>query len=79
MVLQLLGPAISSETVAVLDYLLLEARAGRVVGIAYVVVHRCRGYSCNAVGEPRREPTFTRGMLHVLDDQLAALILDVRR
>lgn len=73
-VLHLTAPAMSLATIAALEYLLLEARAGRVVGLAYVAMHRGYAYSVDIAGETWKVPTLTRGMLHVLDDQLAHII-----
>lgn len=64
----------SDETVRALKALLTEAMGGRLIGIAYVAMHGHRSYSVGIEGETRKSPTFTRGMLHVLDDELAAII-----
>lgn len=73
-VLRLIVPQASAETVAVLSELLHEAREGRIVGIAYVAMHKAYEYSFDIAGETRRVPTFTRGMLRGLDDQLSRLV-----
>lgn len=64
----------SRHTVRALEALLAEANAGRLIGIAYVAMYSHREYGVGIDGETRRSPTFTRGMLHVLDDELAKLI-----
>lgn len=58
-----------------LEDLLAEARAGRLIGFAYVAMRLERSYSVGAAGETRRSPTLTRGMLLLLDDELKALII----
>jgi hypothetical protein len=63
-----------SDTVTALEDLLAEARAGRLIGFAYVAMHHHQDYKVGMAGETKSSPTFTRGMLHLLDDELAALI-----
>ena len=63
-----------SDAIAALEQLLAEAKAGRVIGLAYVVMRQGYDYDVGAAGETRRSPTFTRGMLCLLDDELAKLI-----
>lgn len=63
-----------SDAILTLEKLLADARAGRLHGIAFVAMYCRREYIVDVVGETRRCPTFTRGMLHVLDDQLARII-----
>lgn len=72
-ILDLVRPAVSVETIDALLFLLEEARAGRVLGVAWVAVHAGRRFTGDAVGETRTHPTFTRGMLRVLDDELGKL------
>ena len=75
-VLQLLDRKVSSETISKLARLLLEAQAGKLIGIALVAWYGGVDYDVDAAGETRRCPTITRGMLCKLDDELAALIRD---
>lgn len=63
-----------SDTVKALEDLLADARAGHLIGFAYVAWRQPQAYSTGVAGETKRSPTFTRGMLCELDDQLAALI-----
>jgi hypothetical protein len=70
-----IAPASASrEAVQVLESLLEEARAGRVVGLAWVVIRPGLGFEVDVAGEARRQPVFARGLCRVLDDQLAKLI-----
>jgi hypothetical protein len=71
---RLIEDAISRETVKALEELLSDARSGRIIGIGFVAMYRRREYIANTAGECRRNPTFTRGMLRVLDDKVARAI-----
>lgn len=73
-VLRLVLPSKSIELVKELEALLRAARDGQVIGIAYVAMHKAHDYSVNIAGETKRSPTLTRGMLHLLDDELSAII-----
>lgn len=79
-VLQLVQPAVSADTVQALEGLLREALAGRLIGLAWVSMFDGYKYEVDVAGETRRCPTFTRGMLCKLDDELQRLIsYDARR
>ena len=65
---------VESDTVRALEDLLVEARAGKVVGISYVALRQRSEFSVGVAGEARRRPTLTRGMLLVLDGELSALM-----
>lgn len=62
---------VSNDTVECLEQLLREARKGQVIGLAYAAMLKRRGYIANSAGEAFRNPTFARGMVAALDDQLA--------
>lgn len=64
----------SNDAVRALELLLADAKAGRLVGIAYVAMYSHRKYIVDIAGETKRSPTFTRGMLQLLDDELSAII-----
>ena len=66
----LVPDTISKDTVECLEQLLAEARKGRVIGLAYAAMMKRREYIVNTAGEAHRNPTFARGMLASLDDQL---------
>lgn len=61
---------VSNDTVLCLEHLLEHARKGEVIGITYAAMLSRRGYIVNSAGEAHRNPTFARGMLRALDDQL---------
>ena len=65
---------ISHDTVQCLRTLLARAEAGEVIGIAYAAMHRGRTYTVHACGEAHRNPTFTRGMVAALNDDLGVRI-----
>lgn len=49
------------------------------IGAAYIVMLASRQYAFGIVGETRLSPLYTRGMLAVLDDELALLTRPIRR
>lgn len=73
-VLHLVQQAVSKDTVDALEFLLQEARAGRVIGLAYVALHNSHDYTVDMAGFTKTAPSLTRGAVHTLDDELAALI-----
>lgn len=68
----LIPDTVSHDTVECLRVLLDQARRGQVIGIAYAVMLKKRAYITNTAGEAHRNPTFSRGMIATLDDQLAS-------
>jgi glycerol uptake facilitator-like aquaporin len=68
---RLIPDAISTDTVECLELLLSEAKRGEVIGLAFGAMLRRRAYVVNTAGEAHRNPTFTRGMVAALDDQLS--------
>ena len=67
----LIQDTISTDTVECLSQLLEHAKTGEITGIAFAVMLKRRGYIANSAGEAFRSPTFARGMVAALDDQLA--------
>jgi hypothetical protein len=72
--LRLVGAEPSPDTVYALQELLQAAIAGEVIGVAVVAMFKRRSYTIDVTGEARRSPTFTRGMVAALDDELRDLI-----
>jgi hypothetical protein len=70
----LIADSLSTETVKCLEALLEQARRGQVIGIAFAAMLKRRAYVANTAGEAHRNPTFARGMVAALDDQLATMI-----
>ena len=71
--LRLVAP-VSSDTVSCLRELLARAERGEVVGIAYAALQRGRRYTVDACGEADRNPTFARGMVDALSDELKSRV-----
>lgn len=63
-----------AETVAELERLLEEARQGRLVGFLGACMFYPAGVSAMIVGAAKEHPTYCRGMLANLDDQLALAV-----
>jgi hypothetical protein len=58
------------DVIKALEYLLDEARSGKLIGIAYGAMFRQRSYIVSTAGEGRRNPLFALGVVHVLADEL---------
>jgi hypothetical protein len=65
---------LSNDTVACLEQLLDQAKKGQVIGIAFGAVLKQRAYIVNTAGEAHRNPTFARGIIAALDDQLSGRV-----
>lgn len=65
---------VPNGTVDCLETLLKAAKNGELIGIAYAGMLKRRGYIVNTAGEAHRNPTFARGMVAALDDQLAGRV-----
>lgn len=59
------------DTVAAAERLLIEAREGKIRGLAFVALMTQRRYVVYACGDVRRERVYARGMLRELDDELS--------
>lgn len=67
----LIPDQVSIDTVEALKTLLKQANSGEVIGIAFVAQLKRRTFVVNTAGECYRNPTWTRGMVAALDDQLS--------
>lgn len=67
----LVPDTVSTDTVECLQLLLRRARRGEVIGLAYCAVLKQRSYIVNTAGVAYESPTFARGMVAALDDQLS--------
>jgi hypothetical protein len=65
---------VSTDTVECLELLLKRAQRGEVIGIAYAAMLKKRAYIVNTAGQAHESPTFARGMVAALDDQLGSRI-----
>ena len=66
----LVPDTLSTNTVEALTQLLELARRGELIGIAFAGMFKQRRYFVNTAGEAHRNPTFARGMIAALDDEL---------
>lgn len=74
MTYQLVRDHISRDTIEALQALLLLAQSGTVTGIAFAAVMKRRKYLVNVAGEAYRDPTFARGAVAALDDELREIV-----
>lgn len=70
----LIPDTLSNDTIECLETLLDFARKGDIVGIAFAAALKKRAYITNTAGECYRNPTFARGMVAALDDQLSGRV-----
>lgn len=70
----LVPDVLSNDTIECLEQLLEQARRGAIIGLAFAVMLKKRGYIVNTAGEAYRNPTFARGMINALDDQLSTRV-----
>lgn len=73
-VVQLIASPVCQETVNELVALLQEARAGELVGLAYVAMHPGQVYTANVVGKAEKSPVFTLGAIQTLTAYLLTLV-----
>jgi hypothetical protein len=66
----LVRDGMSNDTVTALRQLLAEAERGDIIGVAFAAMCRRRRFFVAAAGEAHRNPTFARGMVAALDDEL---------
>jgi hypothetical protein len=66
--------ASKKEIVDVLSELMSHALKGQVIGLAFMAMQDGRGYIVDTAGECSKNPTWTRGALCALDDELARRI-----
>ncbi len=65
---------LSHDTVEALEELLKEARAGKIIGMAFCVMLKDRNYWVNASGEGLRNPGFSLQMTRMLEERLVMLV-----
>lgn len=71
---RLIADHVSRDTVQALKTLLNLAEAGEITGIAFGCTMKKNRYFTNVAGYCYRNPTFTRGMVGALTDELATMI-----
>lgn len=67
---RLVPDAISTDITQALEEMLAMARRGELIGIAFAGILKRRSYFVNTAGEAHRNPTFARGCVSALDDEL---------
>jgi hypothetical protein len=72
--LQLVGNKPDAQVVEVLETLLTGAKRGEVTGIAFVATLKGMSYITDVAGMCQKHPTFTRGIVAALDDELAGIV-----
>lgn len=70
---------ISHDTVEALGTLHEQAKRGELIGIAFAAMYSEGGYAVNAAGEAHRSPTFARGMIRALDDELIIVLNEMSK
>lgn len=74
MAAELIPDNISHDVVEALETLLDLAKQGEITGIAFACTMKKMRYITNVAGHCYRHPTYARGMVAFLSDQLAALV-----
>lgn len=65
----------SIDTIRAIENLLIDTRAEvPLIGVAYVGMYYHGGYVIDLAGETKRSPIITRGLLPLLDEELAKII-----
>jgi hypothetical protein len=67
----LVPDTISHDTLLALKQLIDGVKRREVIGIAYAAALKKRAYIVNTTGECWRNPTWSRGIVAALDDQLS--------
>lgn len=73
LVLQLVRPRISPETIELLASALKQACEGDVVGVALIMLHPGGDYTIDVCTTMKDQATFCRGMVQKLNDELGRL------
>lgn len=74
MAYKLVNDFISRDLIIALETLLAGAKSGDVTGLAFCATLRRMRYVTNVAGTCYTNPTFARGMLGALDDELSQLV-----
>lgn len=74
MTTQLVRDHISRDVVEALETLLAGAKAGKITGIAFACAMPKMRYITNVAGVCYSNPTFARGMVASLSDELGGLV-----
>jgi hypothetical protein len=66
------APEVNRDTVDCLMLLLKRALKGEVIGLAYAAQLPDRAYIVDTAGAAQDSPTYARGMVRALDDEIAS-------
>lgn len=70
----LIPDQVSHDTLTALKQLMDGVKRGEVIGLAYAAALKRRAYIVNTTGECHRNPTWSRGIICALDDQLSGRV-----
>lgn len=70
---RLVPDPLPEDTIGAFNTLLKQAKQGQILGAAFAVMYKGKTYIVNATDEARKSPTFARGMVAELDDELARI------
>jgi hypothetical protein len=71
---QLVRDQVSHDLAQAITTLHEAVQAGHIVGLAFGVALRGRRYFVNTAGTLTRDPTFARGIIAALDDELSRMV-----
>lgn len=71
--LKIVKAAADSQVVEALNLLLIEAKAGRIKGIAYVTLEAGTGYSADVLGAVRHNRLLALGLTKTLEEAVSKL------
>lgn len=71
---RLIHPTISGDTLACAGHLLEGLESGEVTGAVIAILYRRKRYSIHVCGEAHDAPTYARGIVGAIEDELRDLI-----
>ena len=74
LLLQPVKDRISHETIDALERLLQIARRGEITGLAFAAITKTMSHITDVLGTCRTNPSFTRGAVAFLSDEIAGLV-----
>lgn len=69
-ILRLVEPIVSEDTVLALEVLLAEAKAGRLIGLAYAGLYPAKEYVVDVAGGAKSEPLRAHSLVALLAHEL---------
>lgn len=71
---QLVRDHISRDLIDAFEQMFTMAKNGEIVGVVFGIALRGRKYHVNVAGTLARDPTFARGIVAALDDELMQMV-----